>query len=78
MMDHVSFGSVLAIFLLLFFFIALVLVLTCVTQKSCELEQDRANVIRAQLWTFLTIALGVLVLVCYRHEMQHAVKHFMH
>lgn len=78
MMEHVSFGSLLSLFLLLFFFISLVLCLTVTTKRDCNLEEDRANIIRAQLWTFLTVALGVVALVVYRHEMQHAVRHFVH
>ena len=70
-------SDVLALFLLVLFVIALVLVLSVVTKKDCEIEADRANTLRAQLLTLLAVALGVVVLVAQRHELQHAVHHLM-
>ncbi len=68
---------VLAMFLLLVFLIALILTLSVVTKKDCEIENDRPNTIRAQLLLFLAVAMGVVVLVSQRYELTHAVKHLM-
>ena len=70
-------SAALSIFLVVLFVIALVLVLSVVTKKDCEIEADRANTIRAQLLTLLSVALGVLVLVSQRHELASAVSHLL-
>lgn len=70
-------STVLALFLLLVFVIALILTLSVVTKKDCEIENDRPNYIRAQLLLFLAVAMGVVVLVSQRYELSHAVKHLM-
>ena len=67
----------LSIFLVVLFVIALVLVLSVVTKKDCEIEADRANTIRAQLLTLLAVALGLVVLVSQRHELSSAVSHLL-
>ena len=74
---HWTCSDALSIFLVVLFVIALVLVLSVVTKKDCEIEADRANTIRAQLLALLTIGLGVLVLVSQRHELAGAVKHLL-
>ena len=66
-------SNCLSIFLVVLFVIALVLVLSVVTKKDCDIEADRANTIRAQLLTLLSVALGILVLVSQRHELAGAV-----
>jgi heme/copper-type cytochrome/quinol oxidase subunit 3 len=70
-------STVLALFLLVVFLIALILTLSVVTRKDCDIENDRANTIRAQLLLFLAVAMGVVVLVSQRYELSHAVKHLM-
>ena len=70
-------SQALSVFLVVLFVIALVLVLSVVTKKDCDIEADRANTIRAQLLTLLTVALGVLVLVSQRHELSSAVHHLL-
>ena len=70
-------SNALSVFLVVLFVIALVLVLSVVTKKDCEIEADRANTIRAQLLTLLSVALGVLVLVSQRHELASAVHHLL-
>ena len=70
-------ADILSLFLIVVFVIALVLVLSVVTKKSCELEADRANTIRAQLLTLLAIAMGVLVLCAYRTQLSDAVHNLM-
>ena len=72
-MHNWSVSCALSVFLVVLFVIALVLVLSVVTKKDCEIEADRANTIRAQLLTLLSVALGVLVLVSQRHELASAV-----
>lgn len=74
---HWSVGDVLFVFFVLLFIIAFVLVWSVVTRKDCELEQNRANVLRAQLLTLLAIAGGVLVWVTYRKELTGAVQHLL-
>ena len=74
---HWTTSDCLGVFLVVLFVIALVLVLSVVTKKDCEIEADRANTIRAQLLALLAIALGVLVLVSQRHELGHAVRHLL-
>ena len=76
-MQDWCFSAALGVFLVVLFVIALVLVLSVVTKKDCDIEADRANTIRAQLLTLLTVALGVLVLVAQRHELGHAVRHLL-
>jgi hypothetical protein len=70
-------SSALSIFLVVLFVIALVLVLSVVTKRDCEIEADRANTIRAQLLTLLCFALGVVVLVSQRNELAWAVHSLM-
>jgi heme/copper-type cytochrome/quinol oxidase subunit 3 len=70
-------STVLALFLLLVFLVALILTLSVVTKKDCEIENDRPNYIRSQLLLFLAVAMGVVVLVSQRYELAHAVKHLM-
>ena len=70
-------SAALSIFLIVLFVIALVLVLSVVTKKDCEIEADRANTIRAQLLTLLAVALGLVVLVSQRHELAGAVQHLL-
>jgi len=72
-----SVSDVLALFLVVLFVVSLVLVLSVVAKKDCDVEADRSNTIRAQLLTLLTIGLGSLVLVSQRHQLQHAVQHLM-
>jgi len=72
-----SVSAVLALFLLLVFLIALILTLSVITKKDCEIENDRPNTIRAQLLLFLAVAMGVIVLISQRYELAHAVKHLM-
>ena len=72
-MQNWTTSCALSIFLVVLFVIALVLVLSVVTKKDCEIEADRANTIRAQLLTLLAVALGLVVLVSQRHELSHAV-----
>ena len=74
---HWTTSQALSVFLVVLFVIALVLVLSVVTKKDCEIEADRANTIRAQLLTLLSVALGILVLVSQRHELAGAVKHLL-
>lgn len=76
-MQNWGVSSALAIFLVVLFIIALVLVLSVVTKRDCEIEADRANTIRAQLLTLLSVALGILVLVSQRAELAHAVQHIL-
>ena len=70
-------SATLSVFLVVLFIIALVLVLSVVTKKDCDIEADRANTIRAQLLALLSIALGVVVLVSQRHELASAVSHLL-
>lgn len=72
--DHWSWGDVLYIFLILMFIISFVLVWVVVTRRDCTIEQERANVIRAQLLTLLTIATGFVVWLAYRMELKTAVS----
>ena len=74
---HWTTSQALSVLLVVLFVIALVLVLSVVTKKDCEIEADRANTIRAQLLTLLSVALGVLVLVSQRHELSAAVSHLL-
>ena len=76
-MESWSTSSALSLLLVVLFVVALVLVLSVVTKKDCDIESDRANTIRAQLLTLLAVALGVVVLVSQRHELSCAVKHMM-
>lgn len=73
-MHHWSVSDVLALFLVLVFVVALVLVLSVVTKRDCDLENDRANTVRGQLLVLVAVALGALVLVVQRFELSHAVK----
>ena len=70
-------SSVLGLLLLLALIVATVLTLSVITKKDSDLEDDRANTVRAQLLLFLAVALGVTVLVSQRYELGHAVKHLM-
>ena len=70
-------SAALSVFLVVLFIIALVLVLSVVTKKDCDIEADRANTIRAQLLALLSIALGIVVLVSQRHELASAVSHLL-
>jgi heme/copper-type cytochrome/quinol oxidase subunit 3 len=70
-------SDVLSLLLIVLFVIAFVLVMSVVTRKECDIEADRSNTIRAQLLTLLAIALGTVVLVSQRYQLQHAVQHLM-
>lgn len=74
---HWSVSAVLALFLVLLFVVSLIMVLALIVKQNCDLEADRANVLRAQLLTLLAVALGVLVLVSYRVELSDAVHNLM-
>lgn len=74
---HWSVSAVLALFLVLLFVVSLIIVLALIVKQNCDLEADRANVLRAQLLTLLAVALGVLVLVSYRVELSDAVHNLM-
>ena len=74
---HWTTSNCLSVLLVVLFVIALVLVLSVVTKKDCEIEADRANTIRAQLLTLLCVALGLVVLVSQRHELSNAVSHLL-
>jgi hypothetical protein len=76
-MQNWSCSNALSVFLVVLFVIALVLVLSVVTKRDCEIEADRANTIRAQLLTLLCFSLGVVVLVSQRNELAWAVQHLM-
>ena len=76
-MHHWSTSDVLAVFLVLLFVVALVIILSVVTKRDSELECDRANTVRGNLLALLAIAAGVLVLVSQRFELQSAVKSLM-
>jgi hypothetical protein len=75
--DHWSTSDILFIFTVLLVILAFVLVLVVVTRKNCEVEQERANVIRAQLLALLAIAFGVMVFLLQRKELAESVRHFI-
>jgi len=59
------------------FVVALVLVLSVITQKNSDVECDRANTTRATLLMLTSFSIGILVLAFQRLDLSHAVKHLM-
>ena len=59
------------------FVVALVLVLSVITQKNSDVECDRANTTRATLLMLTALTVAALTLAFQRLDLSHAVKHLM-
>ena len=55
----------------------IVLMLSVITKKDEELEQDRANTTRATLLLLTSFAIAVLALVYHRYELADSVKQML-
>lgn len=72
-----SVANVVCVFGVVALVISLVLILYVVTRRNCEVESDRANITRASLLIWLTIALFVFLLALQRYSLQAAVSQLM-
>jgi len=77
MHSHWSVSSTILLFAVLALVVGLVLALSVVTKRDCEVEADRANTTRATLLLLVSFSVGVLVLATQRLELGHAVKSLM-
>lgn len=59
------------------FVVALVLVLSVITQKNSDVECDRANTTRATLLMLTALTVAALTLAFQRLDLSHAVKYLM-
>lgn len=74
---HWQVSYVVLLLALLAFVTGLVLALSVVTKKDCELESDRANTTRATLLLLAAISLVLLVIAAQRFELGDAVRTLM-
>jgi len=77
MHSHWSLSDVVLLFAVLAFVIALVLALSVVTKRDCEVEADRANTTRATLLLLVSAVVSLLTLATQRLELSHVVKSLM-
>ena len=77
MHSHWSVSSVILLFAVLAFVVALVLTLSVVTKRDCEVEADRANTTRATLLLLVAATVALLTLATQRLELGNAVKTLM-
>ena len=77
MHSHWSLSDVVLLFAVLAFVIALVLALSVVTKRDCEVEADRANTTRATLLLLVAATVALLTLATQRLELGHVVKSLM-
>lgn len=70
-------SSVVLLLAVLAFVIGLILTLSVITKRDCEVEADRANTTRATLLLLVAFTVGILVLALQRLELGHAVKSLM-
>ena len=71
-----SVADVLYVFVILFFVIAFILTLVVITRKN-ECEEDRLNVVRAQLLLLLVIGFVGIVILAQRQALHGAVAHLL-
>ena len=74
---HWSVSQTVLLFAVLAFVVALVLALSVVTKRDCEVEADRANTTRATLLLLVAATVALLTLATQRMELSHAVKTLM-
>jgi len=72
-----SVSDIVLLFSVLAFVVALVLTLSVVTKKDCDVEADRANTTRATLLLLVAATVALLVLALQRLELGAAVKSLM-
>ena len=72
-----SVSSAILLLAVLAFVVALVLSLSVIAKKDCEVEADRANTTRATLLLLVAAVVALLTLATQRLELGHAVKSLM-
>jgi glucose uptake protein GlcU len=73
-MHHWGTSSVIALLALLALIIGVVLSLSVVTKRDCEVEADRANTTRATLFLLIALVVAVFVLASQRFELADSVS----
>ena len=76
-MHQWSVSSVVMLLAVLALLVGLVLTLAVVAKRDSQVEEERANTIRAQLLLLVAVAVGVLVLATQRLELADSIRHLM-
>lgn len=73
-MHHWDASSVVFVLAVLAFVAGLVLALSVITKRDCEVEQDRANTTRSTLLLLIALVVAVFILAVQRFELASSVS----